>query len=103
MLDFDQFMSNVQATGAVPYLVLNYDSCNLSFGSGDWTYSQLLALAQSWITYIVKMGYKVFSAWGRSQPTHSPPGHRPCSCHSACTTSLSPLQAALLQRPNREA
>ena len=69
VLNFDQFMSNVQATGSRPYLVLNYDSCNLINGSGDWSYSQLLALAQSWIAYIVRKGYKVTSAQG-AQPPH---------------------------------
>ena len=59
VLDFDQFMSYVKSTGATPYLVLNYDSANLIYGSGDWSYSQLLALAQSWLQYIVRMGYQV--------------------------------------------
>ncbi|KAK9834900.1 hypothetical protein WJX81_007315 [Elliptochloris bilobata] len=58
VLDFDQFMGYVKATNAVPYLVLNYDSCSLRFGSGDWSYDQLLALAKSWLSYIVQMGYK---------------------------------------------
>ena len=52
-------MSAITATGADPYLVLNYDSANLINGPGDWSYAQLLALAQSWVTYIKRMGYKV--------------------------------------------
>ena len=59
VLDFDQFMSLTKATASEPYLVLNYDSANLIYGSGDWSYSQLLALAQSWLQYIIRMGYKV--------------------------------------------
>ena len=59
VMDFDTFMANVKATGAQPYLVLNYDSANLINGSGDWSYNQLLDLAKSWIAYIIKMGYKV--------------------------------------------
>ena len=58
-LDFDQFMSITKATSTTPYLVLNYDSANLIYGSGDWSYSQLLALAQSWLQYIIRMGYQV--------------------------------------------
>ena len=79
VLDFDQFMSLTKATSSTPYLVLNYDSANLIYGSGDWSYSQLLALAQSWLQYIVRMGYKVL----------------PCRPPAGCHTS----HAGLLIRP----
>ena len=52
-------MSSVQATGADPYLVLNYDSCNKIFGSADWSYAQLGQLAISWLQYIARKGYSV--------------------------------------------
>ena len=58
-MNFDQFMSYTQATGADPYLVLNYDSCNKIFGSADWSYSQLGQLAVSWLQYIARKGYSV--------------------------------------------
>ncbi len=58
-LDFDQYMSYVQATGAEPYVVLNYDSANTILGPGDWSYTKLLALAKSWLNYIKSKGYKV--------------------------------------------
>ena len=58
-MNFDQFMGVVQATGADPYLVLNFDSCNLIHGSGDWSYTQLGQLAVSWAQYIARMGYSV--------------------------------------------
>ena len=60
VMDFDQFMGNVKATGAKPYLVLNYDSCNIINGPGDWSFNQLLELAKSWIAYIIRMGYQVW-------------------------------------------
>ena len=98
VMDFDQFMGNVKATGAVPYLVLNYDSCNLIYGSGDWSYSQLLALAQSWVAYIIRMGYAVSSACELSPAAHSTPDCRPsCQfprtiarrfCVKACSPTL---------------
>ena len=59
VLNFDQFMGVVQATGADPYLVLNFDSCNLIYGSGDWSYTQLGQLAVSWAQYIARKGYSV--------------------------------------------
>ena len=59
VLNFDQFMSYVQATGADPFLVLNFDSCNLIYGSGDWSYTQLGQLAVSWLQYIARKGYSV--------------------------------------------
>ena len=52
-------MSLTKATSSEPYVVLNYDSANLIYSSGDWSYSRLLALAQSWLQYIIRMGYKV--------------------------------------------
>ena len=58
-LDFDTYMSYIQATGADPYVVINYDSANSVWGPKDWTYTQLLALAKSWVSYIKRKGYKV--------------------------------------------
>ena len=58
-LDFDTYMSYIQATGADPYVVINYDSANSVWGPKDWTYTQLLALAKSWVSYISRKGYKV--------------------------------------------
>jgi hypothetical protein len=57
-LAFDTFMSYVDALGAVPYLVLNYDSGNFASGPNDWTYAKLLDLAVSWLSYIVRTGHK---------------------------------------------
>jgi hypothetical protein len=61
-LAFDTFMSYVNALGAVPYLVLNYDSGNFASGPNDWTYAKLLDLAVSWLSYIVRQGHKARGA-----------------------------------------
>ena len=60
-LDFDQFMEVVAATGADPYLVLNYDSANKPPANpGDsWDYEKLRDAAESWVAYIVRKGYQV--------------------------------------------
>jgi len=69
-LDFDAFMSCIEATGALPYLVLNYDSANLVHGPNDWSYDQLLELAKSWLSYIQRMGYQA------RRPGSADPGER---------------------------
>ncbi|KAK9834894.1 hypothetical protein WJX81_006971 [Elliptochloris bilobata] len=56
-LDFDEFMGVVAATGADPYLVLNYDSANKP--GERWNYEQLRDAAESWVAYIVRKGYQV--------------------------------------------
>lgn len=55
-LDFDEFMDVVAATGADPYLVLNYDSANKP--GVRWDYDQLRDAAESWVSYIVRKGYQ---------------------------------------------
>jgi hypothetical protein len=71
-LDFDAFMLCIEATGALPYLVLNYDSANLVHGPNDWSYDQLLDLAKSWLSYIQRMGYQA------RRPGPADPGERVC-------------------------
>ena len=55
-LDFGQFMDIVEATGADPYLVLNYKSANMC---GEcWGYEKLRDAAEAWVAYIVRHGYQ---------------------------------------------
>ena len=60
-MDFDQFMEVVAATGAEPYLVLNYDSANKPSAdpADSWGYDKLRDAAESWVAYIVRKGYQV--------------------------------------------
>ena len=60
-LDFDQFMEVVVASGADPYLVLNYSSANNPPANpGEaWDYDLLRDAAESWVAYIVRKGYQV--------------------------------------------
>lgn len=81
-MTFDQFMSYVQATGADPYLVLNYDSANLIHGSADWSYTQLGLLAVSWLQYIARKGYSV-------RPRSLQGCQQGMCCHAPCHASCS--------------
>ena len=70
-MNFNQFMSYVQATGADAYLVLNYDSANMIYGSADWSYTQLGQLAVSWLQYIARKGYTVRLRCSQSCQQHA--------------------------------
>ena len=63
-LDFGQFMEVVAATGADPYLVLNYDSANKPSAdpADSWGYDKLRDATESWVAYIVRKGYQVIHA-----------------------------------------
>ena len=60
-LDFDQFMEVVAASGADPYLVLNYACANNPPANPgeSWDYDLLRDAAESWVAYIIHKGYQV--------------------------------------------
>lgn len=54
-------MDLVDASGADPYLVLNYSSANNPPANPgeSWDYDLLRDAAESWVAYIVRKGYQV--------------------------------------------